>query len=87
MEFLQGYESDDSESPDAENMTNNEVEASAVPSSMPNLNARAVRQVYLRETDMMSLLSKIFHFNVTIEQNAEQELPKCVKCFVTFVLQ
>ena len=42
-------------------------------------------QVYLRETDMMSLLWKIFHFNVSIEQNAEQELPKCVKCFVTFV--
>ena len=44
-------------------------------------------QVYLRETDMMSLLWKIFHFNVSIEQNAEQELPKCVKYFVTFVLQ
>ena len=36
MEFLQEYESGDSESADTENMTNKEVEASAVPSSMPN---------------------------------------------------
>ena len=42
-EFLQRYESDDSESPDTENVTNKEVQASAVPSSLPNLNARAVR--------------------------------------------
>ena len=87
IEFLQGYESDDSESPDTENMTNKEVEASAVPSLMPTLNARAVRQVYLLETDMMSVRWKIFHFNVSIEQNAEQEQPKCVKRFATFVLQ
>ena len=47
MEFLQGYESDSYESTDIENMTNKEVDASAVLSSMPGLNARAVRQVYL----------------------------------------
>ena len=47
MEFLQGYDSTDSESTDTENMTNKKVEVSAVPPSMPNLNARAVRQVYL----------------------------------------
>ena len=47
MKFLQGYDSTDSESTDSENMTNKKVEASAVPPSMPNLNARAVRQVYL----------------------------------------
>ena len=46
MEFLQGYDSTDSESNDTENMTNKKVEVSAVPPSMPNLNARAVRQVY-----------------------------------------
>ena len=46
MEFLQGYDSTDSESTDTENITN-KVQASAVPPSMPNLNARAVRQVYL----------------------------------------
>ena len=78
MEFLQGCDSDHSESTDTENMTNKEVEASAVPSSMPNLNARAVQHVNLRETDMMSVQWKIFYFNVSIEQNAEQDLPKCV---------
>ena len=40
-----------------------------------------------RETDMTSVRWKIFHFNVPIEQNAQKELPKCVKCFATFVLQ
>ena len=34
-----------------------------------------------RETDMMSKRWKIFHFNVPIE------LPRCVKCFSTFVLR
>ena len=87
MEFLQGYEIDNSELTNTENMTNKEVEASAVPSSMPSLNARAVRQVYSREMDMMSVQWKIFHFNVSIEQDAEQDLPKGVKCFATFVLQ
>ena len=87
LEFLQGYESDNSELTKKENMTNKDVEASAVPSSMPHLNGRAVRQVYLRETDMMSVRWKIFHFDVSIEQDAEQDLPKCVKCFATFVLQ
>ena len=47
MEFLQGYDSTDSESTDTENMTNKKVEASAVPPSMPNLSARAVQQVNL----------------------------------------
>ena len=36
---------------------------------------------------MMSVRWKIFHFNVPIEQNAQKELPKCVKYFATFVLQ
>ena len=47
MEFLQGYDRTDSESTDSEDMTNKKVEPSAVPPSMPNLNARAVGQMYL----------------------------------------
>ena len=42
MQFLQGYESDNSESTDTENMPNKEVDVSAALSSMPDLNARAV---------------------------------------------
>ena len=39
-----------------------------------------------RETDMMSVRWRIFHFNVQIEQNVEKEIPKCPKCFASFVL-
>jgi len=39
-----------------------------------------------RETEMMSVRWKIFHFNVQIEQNVQKEIPKCPKCFASVVL-
>ena len=39
------------------------------------------------ETDMMSVRWKIFHFNVQIQQDVQKEIPKCSKCFATFVLR
>ena len=41
----------DSESTDTEKMTNKKVEASAVPPSMPNLNARAVYSITYSQAD------------------------------------
>ena len=39
-----------------------------------------------RETDMMSVRWKIFTFSVRIQEKDQRELPKCAKCFATFVL-
>ena len=39
-----------------------------------------------RETEMMSVRWKIFHFNVQIEQNVQKEIPKCPKCLASVVL-
>ena len=40
-----------------------------------------------REMDMMSVRWKIFYFNVQIQQDVQKEIPKCSKCFATFVLR
>ena len=39
-----------------------------------------------REREMMAVRWKIFHFNVRIEERNQIELPKCPKCFATFIL-
>ena len=38
-----------------------------------------------RETDMMSVRWKIFHFNVRIDEQNQKEIPKCAKCFARFI--
>ena len=40
-----------------------------------------------RETDMMSVRWKIFHFNVRIDKQNQKEIPKCTKCFARFILE
>ena len=44
--------------------------------------------VYIKNgvLDMMSVGWKIFHFSVHIEEKDQQEIPKCAKCFASFVL-
>ena len=40
-----------------------------------------------RETDMMAVRWKIFHFNVRIAEQNQKEIPKCAKCFATLILE
>ena len=40
-----------------------------------------------RETDMMALRWKIFHFNVCIAEQNQEEIRKCAKCFATLILE
>ena len=91
MEFLKEYGNSDSDTTDTENSTDAGGKASNTGASEIVMNARAVRQVYRiidqRETDMMSVRWKIFHFNVQIQQDVQKEIPKCSKCFATFVLR
>lgn len=39
-----------------------------------------------RETEMMAVRWKIFHFNVRIEERNQKEIPKCPKCFASLIL-
>ena len=39
-----------------------------------------------RETEMMWVRWKIFKFNVQIEQNDQEEIPQCARCFASLVL-
>lgn len=40
-----------------------------------------------RETDMMAVRWKIFHFNVRIAEQNQKEIRKCAKCFATLILE
>ena len=40
-----------------------------------------------RETDMMAVRWKIFHFNVRIAEQNQKEFQKCAKCFATLILE
>ena len=39
-----------------------------------------------RETEMMSVRWKVFHFNAQIEQSEQRDIPTCTKCFAQFIL-
>ena len=40
-----------------------------------------------RETDMMAVRWKIFHFNVRIDEQNQKEIRKCAKCFASLILE
>ena len=39
-----------------------------------------------RETEMMSVRWKVFHFNAQIEQSEQRDIPACARCFSQFIL-
>ena len=40
-----------------------------------------------RETDMMAVRWKIFHFNVSIDEQNQKEIRKFAKCFTSLILE